>query len=444
MAVMTPVRTRTPGPVADLHVASDLQDHPRYPVRSNLDALKSAAGEHFAALPASAVQAAESLTVPSNRGIARDTVGAANPLALASRDHGVTLKHSDASVRTSVERALATDIAKLVDPAHSTVIYPGIELDENGLVTHVIRDTGGGGGGGGVTWVDAGHFFTDAAQFTDPVQGDLADCYFIAALASVAWAGPLAIQQRTLPTATKGAFADSTAEDVITLFGGSGHTDIDATELLPQLNGQWIHARADDSTELWPGVYEKAFAMWKTGSSGQQPNYPAITYGDTVAALVTLTGGAPDYYPTCEIISIPFLGITFDLISADQIWQTVRANSLGCRTVNPMVAWTYSSSAAAPYPIDYGKANIVANHAYSILGWDYRNGNEYILLRNPWGWYEATLNVETGGDWDAYDISYWRQTPLSTRGVFGLRSDTFKPYFQGFGRITWPSGADVA
>src|SRR6266566_5300809 len=127
MAVMTPVRTRTPGPVADLHVASDLQDHPRYPVKSNLDALKSAVGEHFAALPASAVQAAESLTVPPNRGIARDTVGAANPRALASRDHGVTLKHSDASVRASVERALATDIAKLVDPARSTVIYPGIK-----------------------------------------------------------------------------------------------------------------------------------------------------------------------------------------------------------------------------------------------------------------------------------------------------------------------------
>jgi hypothetical protein len=442
MAVMTPVSTKQVSAVADLHVVSDLQNQ-RFPVGNSIDRLKEVVGGRINELPPQSVRAAESITVVPSGTVARDTVGVSNPLAIASVSHTEPLKR-DRSVVATVERWFGTDIGRLIDPARSNAIFPGLTLRADGHIAAVQRGGGGGGDGGGAAWVDAGHFFTDAAQFTDPVQGDLADCYFIAALASVAWAGPLVIQQRTVPTGAAGSFRSSTALDVITFFDNSGGHDIDTSELLPQQNGQWIHARADDTKELWPGVYEKAFAKWKTNDSGQEPDYPAINYGDTVAALVALTGGSPDYFPTTDIITIPFLGITFDLISAEQIWQTVRANSLSMRTVNPMVAWTYPSSQAAPTPIDYGAAGIVANHAYSILGWDYRNGAEYIVLRNPWGWFEATLNIEGGGSWDAYDISYWRQTPLSTGGVFGLRADTFKQYFQGFGRVTWPPGDDVA
>jgi hypothetical protein len=35
------------------------------------------------------------------------------------------------------------------------------------------------------TWVDQGTFFHESAEFFDPVQGAVANCYFIASLASV-------------------------------------------------------------------------------------------------------------------------------------------------------------------------------------------------------------------------------------------------------------------
>jgi hypothetical protein len=122
-------------------------------------------------------------------------------------------------------------------------------------------------------------------------------------------------------------------------------------------------------------------------------------------------------------------------MAADAIWQAVRGNSLSYKTFNPMVAWTYSSAAAAPTPINYSTASIVANHCYSILGWSYANNQEYIVLRNPWGAYEATLDVE-GGSWTAYNGTFWDTVPLSSRGIFALRADTFKAYFAGFGSVS--------
>lgn len=438
-------------PIADIHVASDLQQSSvRFPVTSSLARLQEAAGEHLAQVPAQAVRAAQSPTVLPDPAVARATVGAANPASLAAiRDGGVAPELGDSpGLAAFVERSLGVALPRLVDPAQSRTIYPGLTIGASGEIAAIDRAVGGGGGGGaggGVSWVDAGEFFTDAAQFTDPIQGGLADCYYISALASVAWAGPLLIEQRTLPTATGDAFAGGTALDAISFFDSAGRHDIDTSELLPQQNSQWMYAHAVDPKELWVGVYEKAFAMWKGDTTNEEPDaaeYAVINYGDTVAAAAALTGGAPSYFPTTDIITLPILNIKFDLISPEQIWQTVRAHSLGMRTVTPMVAWTYPSATAAPTPIDYGTANIVANHAYSILGWDYQNGEEYIILRNPWGYYEGTDNVEGAGTWQAWDISYWRQTPLSSAGVFGLRADTFKQYYQGYGSVTFPAGSD--
>lgn len=56
--------------------------------------------------------------------------------------------------------------------------------------------------------------------------------------------------------------------------------------------------------------------------------------------------------------------------------------------------------------VNYSAAHIVANHAYSILGWQYANSQKYIVLRNPWGNYEAILNVENG-TWVAWDAPYY-------------------------------------
>jgi hypothetical protein len=106
-----------------------------------------------------------------------------------------------------------------------------------------------------------------------------------------------------------------------------------------------------------------------------------------------------------------------------------------------MVAWTYSSSKASPDKVNYSNANLVANHAYSILGWDYRNGKRYLILRNPWAQTEASTGILTGS-WTAWDAPYyggpgwWRTISLSQNdGVFGLEVGVFKKYFAGLGVV---------
>jgi hypothetical protein len=381
-----------------------------------------------------------SRTVPADDSVRRETVGAANPFALVATETDVGHRESRSISMSTVEKEFGADLATLTDPTQSDLLYPGLRVENRIVkVRHIGPDSPDT-----TTWVDDGIFFTDdAVQFTDPIQGGLADCYFIAALASTACACPLLISQGSASPGQRGESANSesansAAADAIAFFDSTGRHDVSTTELLPRLNGSWIYARADDPKELWPGVYEKAFAKWKVGTTSEQPDMTLINYGDTVAAGVALTNGAGSYFPTSEVTELPNIGL-IDLVTADQIWQTVRAHSLGMRTVHPMMAWTPGSAHAG---LDYGSAHIVLNHAYSILGWDYQNGREYIVLRNPWGTYEARLNV-LSGTWSAHDGTSWRVTPLSTDGVFAITADAFKQYYEGFGVVVPPPRADV-
>jgi len=98
-----------------------------------------------------------------------------------------------------------------------------------------------------------------------------------------------------------------------------------------------------------------------------------------------------------------------------------------------MTCWTYSSGDASKKKVVYSDANIVASHCYTVLGWAYRNGQKYIILRNPWGNTEATVGTLNETVW-LYDISWWRPINLTTiDGTFAIEASAFKTYFAGLG-----------
>jgi hypothetical protein len=276
------------------------------------------------------------------------------------------------------------------------------------------------------SWQDPGVFFKEAAEMTDPVQGALGDCYLIAAMSSVAWARTYDIAHRSRATGT----AQQRFVDLVVFHQANKAIRIEVSERVP-LNPPghtFIYARSSEGGEIWPAVYEKAYAKWRTGHSGDTPNYAPLAGGDPVGAAAQLTGLQPHYYSTVGN-------------SADTIWQKVRQNSLSRKTFNPMVAWTYSSGDASPDKVNYNNAHIAANHAYSILGWNYVDGKKYIVLRNPWGTYESTVGI-VGGKWYAWDAPYyggpgwWRSIDMATAdGIFALNAGTFKRYFAGFGWV---------
>jgi hypothetical protein len=388
-----------------------------------------------------------------------ENVGVINPYALAE----VVLKQSvdweQVDTHEVLKEAFAKPYEELFDPKYESPLYTGLKLNRETLdmeraelptdigfpkvdaellktdaevtdadlqvkekdVPQVLARVSAT-----ATWKDPGSFFKEAAEMSDPVQGALGDCYFIAALSSVAWADTYVIAHKTRATGTtQQAFVD-----MIELYDGDKPVKVEVSELLP-LNppaNNYIYARSSEKGEIWPAIYEKAYAKWRTNDPGDKPNYAPIAGGDPVRAAAQLTGLKRYYYWTAGL-------------SAHDIWQKVRQNSLSRKTFNPVVAWTYPSGDKSPDKVNYNNAHLVANHAYSILGWDYVNGQEYVVLRNPWGTYEATLNI-AGGTWIAWDAPYyggpgwWRPVQMATvDGIFGLRADAFKKYFAGFGWV---------
>lgn len=366
---------------------------------------------------------------------APENVGVINPYALAE----VILKRrvnwkKIPDPKKLLEKTLGMPYEKLFDPKHDSPLYAGLKFQPKtmSMARAEVPSTAKGAhralidAGATTVWVDPGDFFEEATELTDPIQGALGDCYFIAALSSVAWARTYTIAQRTRAIST----GPQDFVDMIEFYTGGKKTEIEVTELLP-LNSPgniFIYARSSETGEIWPAIYEKAYAKWRTNDPGDKPNYAPIAGGDPVGAAAQLTNLTPYYFWNS--------GLT-----ADAIWQKVRENSISYKTFNPMVAWTYPSGDASPDKVNYDTAHLAANHAYSILGWQYANNQKYLVLRNPWGTYEAILNVD-GGTWIAWDAPYyggkgwWRPINMATPdGIFALRADTFKQYFAGFGVV---------
>jgi len=339
-------------------------------------------------------------------------IGAANPFALAEVRLGRRINwRRVADTERVLEQALGVPYDQLFDPRSNSPIFAGKEVKEDGVSVRSDPPVSVEG----TAWVDPGDFFEETAEYHDPVQGAVGDCYLIAALSSVAWSRPYVIAQRTRAT------GPSAFVDMIEFHDGAKTIRVEVTETV-QLNtpgNTYIFCRSSEAGEIWPAIYEKAYAKWKTGHTGDTPNVNLIAGGDPVAACRQLTGLTPSYFD-CQAMT------------ADQIYQKVRENSLSRKTFNPMVAWTYCSP---PAGIKYSDAHLAGCHAYSILGWHYDGGKKYIVLRNPWGYYEASISVAPG-NWLAFDGSFWRTIALAANdGAFALEAATFKKYFDGFGLV---------
>jgi hypothetical protein len=376
--------------------------------------------------------------------------GVVNPYALVEVKLGHKVDWPNVADRKRfIQSVLDFPYHQLFDPKHGSPLYPGRRFDAHNrklthdshhaplvnaanrlqhLNIHVLN--AGGSGGTSQQWVDPGVFFTNSADFAAPVQGALPDCHFISAMAALAWSDPFAIVHATKPVNNfADALSSGGAMDRIYFYSGTGAApqSVEVTELLPLIEpgNYYQYARSGHAGEIWPAVYEKAWVKWFTNDPGDQPDYGMVTGGDPIQDLVSLTGKTYNAFATASQ-------------TGDAIWTAVRSNCRGSWTFNPMAACTYASSAAAPTPIDYDTSGLVAWHCYAILGWQYVNHTQYIVLRNPWGYQEATLNVDTG-PWTSFDQfdggDVGGTLGLPENGVFALAADTFQQYFASYGWV---------
>jgi hypothetical protein len=267
----------------------------------------------------------------------------------------------------------------------------------------------------GNTWRDMGEMLKTVTDYDDPIQGTVADCWLIAALAAVAWADPYSIVHRNRPTSASETDGVNGIEFYSKPTGRNAPTKmVEVTDkTLVNSSSLWPpYCRCSDPGEIWPQVYEKAFAKWSTQDMTDEPNITMLSYGDPGAALAQINNKTAYYYDTSSR-------------TPDQLWGIVRANSMSYRTINPMTAWTYATGP------QYTGSNVVANHAYTVLGWAYKNRKEYIVLRNPYGVTEPNGLNTYQGLLSFFDQSFW--LPINTigdDGVFALEAPSFKYYYQ--------------
>jgi hypothetical protein len=314
----------------------------------------------------------------------------------------------------------------------------------------------------------------------DPVQGNVSDCFLIAALGSCAWNTTATL----IPIKPTNNFASSFTIS----FWSYDRTivPIDTTKmvlkqipvsnkLLLRDDGMPIYAQPTSQNEIWVAIYEKAFALF-AGCTQDINGNPDISQlpttlkpSDALSILVNLNLNPkrkfsfdPKYPPqtACSMNppSLTFNGQTYaDYFEIIKTACTLNAiNSSSGKTKYPMVAWTYDSEAYSPwksqglkyrYPTTNKERMLMAKHTYSILG-TYSSGNsKYIVLRDPYGTLGSTPLTDSfiptylppsSSLWDpVQDHSKFLPRDLSTYpcGLFGLRVDAFTNCFSGFGWI---------
>ncbi|KAH6987103.1 hypothetical protein EDB80DRAFT_731354 [Ilyonectria destructans] len=255
-------------------------------------------------------------------------------------------------------------------------------------------------------------------NFDDPIQGCVGNSWLIAALFSVFWSDPSVINRATRVHMNKDdkkrlrvKFHDK---------GGDNNSKTETVEVdyeipINNSNNEPMYCSASDCADIWPSLYEKAFAKWITGTSSERPDITKTFCGDPIKAMAQINGKEPHYFVT-------------ENHSANDMLGLVRANCMNFKTINPMSAYTYATGS------NYRGSNIVANHAYSVLGYTVLGEKQYIVLRNPWGVTEASGLTSYPGLLERVDPHLWHPAALLDHGgLFAVEAQAFKHCFAVLG-----------
>jgi hypothetical protein len=223
-----------------------------------------------------------------------------------------------------------------------------------------------------------GSLVVDGIAPEDVMQGARGDCYFLSALASIAQAHPEALFN-AIQSNDDGTFT-------VTFHAKpDGHVvKVTVDDELPlDAQGRPREAHDPDPHELWPMIFEKAWAAYKGG-------YANIDGGQMSAAVFALTG----WRPTGAVLgswnkdsgSAPKL-------STDEIYSRLTA---GQARGAVMMADTFGGRDYA----QEGLNGLVSGHAYSVLGAKEIDGQRYVTVRNPWGAGEVGSDGKNDGIFD--------------------------------------------
>ncbi|XP_076772157.1 calpain-9 isoform X2 [Arvicanthis niloticus] len=255
--------------------------------------------------------------------------------------------------------------------------------------------------------VENPEFILGGATRTDICQGELGDCWLLAAIAS------LTLNQKALARVVPQDQGFSSGYAGIFHFQFWQHSewlDVVIDDRLPTFRDRLVFLHSADHNEFWSALLEKAYA--KLNGS-----YEALKGGSAIEAMEDFTGGVAENF---QIREAPenFYEILEKALK--------RGSLLGCSidTLNAS-----ESEARTPF-------GLIKGHAYTVTGLDQVNFHgqrlKLIRVRNPWG------QVEWNGPWSDSSPE-WRSVNLEEQkrlghttlddGEFWMAFEDFKTHF---------------
>ncbi|XP_073912997.1 calpain-9 isoform X2 [Castor canadensis] len=255
--------------------------------------------------------------------------------------------------------------------------------------------------------VENPEFILGGATRTDICQGELGDCWLLAAIASL--------------TLNEKALARVVPQDQSFGLGYAGifhfqfwqHSewlDVVIDDRLPTFRDRLVFLHSADHNEFWSALLEKAYA--KLNGS-----YEALKGGSAIEAMEDFTGGVAENFQTRD--------------APEDFYQILgkalkRGSLLGCSIDIRDAA---DSEARTPF-------GLIKGHAYTVTGIDQVDFQgqkvELIRVRNPWG------QVEWNGSWSDSSPE-WRSVSLAEQkrlchsalddGEFWMALKDFKMHF---------------
>ncbi|XP_076800345.1 calpain-9-like isoform X3 [Clavelina lepadiformis] len=235
---------------------------------------------------------------------------------------------------------------------------------------------------------DDPELFVGGASRFDIMQGELGDCWLLAAIASLSLNTELLY--RIIPP--EQSFKTDYAGIFHFQFWQYGEwVDVIVDDLLPTVNGRLVFLHSADKNEFWSALLEKAYA--KLNGS-----YEALKGGSTTEAMEDFTGGVTEMIDLKDAPSNLFKVMEKSL---------KKGALMGC-------AIDTSSAAQREAKLPNG---LLMGHAYSVTGLEtLRNGPQLVRVRNPWG------QVEWNGAWSD-SSSKWNGFPREKKRLDVESSD---------------------